>query len=145
MSLEARVSQVVARVGVKQIAVFKKHAKKYREQKKFGCSKNIRVQKRSGAKKIALAQAKKIKSKKFESKKNATHVAKKNLQLALHWQYAGCVACLQFAICIAGVQVILRTPQIHTSTPTFLHYSPQYVLLVSTSQSTIYYYQCLSH
>jgi len=81
MSLEARVSQVVARVGDAQIAVFNKHAKKYREQKKFGCSKNIGSKKNWEQKKIALAQAKKIGLKKDRQQKKSRA---KNLQHRLH-------------------------------------------------------------
>jgi len=84
--------------------------KKYREQKNWE------------QKKIALAQAKKIKSKKFESKKNATHVAKKNLQLTLHWQYAGCVAGLLYcggATCLANgpdTNAFSHNPPLFTTT-----------------------------
>lgn len=70
MSLEARVSQVVARVGDAQIAVFNKHAKKYREQKKFGCSKNIGSKKTGNKKKLRLRKQKKSGSKKIGNKKN---------------------------------------------------------------------------
>jgi len=59
MSLEARVSQVVARVGVKRIAVFKKHAKKISGTKKVWVFKKYSGSKNIGSKKNVQAQLQK--------------------------------------------------------------------------------------
>jgi len=59
MSLEARVSQVVARVGVKRIAVFKKHAKKIPGTKKVWVFKKYSGSKKIGSKKNCACASKK--------------------------------------------------------------------------------------
>ena len=102
MSLEAKVSQVVARVGVKQIAVFKKHAKKTGNKKSLG------VQKRSGAKKMQHCLQKKCASavaKHREQKKCNPHCKKiKSKKICK----CACIALVQAVLRVCGLQVVLH-------------------------------------
>ena len=107
MSLETKVSQVVARVGVKQIAVFKKHAKKTGNKKSLG------VQKTSGAKKMQHCLQKKCASavaKHREQKKCNPHCKKiKSKKICK----CACIALVQVVLRVYGLQVVLQAVQVN--------------------------------
>ena len=107
MSLEARVSQVVARVGVKRIAVFKKHAKKISGTKKIWVFKKYSGSKKIGSKKNATLIAKKMC--KRSCKKNCNTDCKKIKSKKIC--KCACIALVQAVLRVCGLQVVLRALQ----------------------------------